>query len=166
MRNSTITYLFGFFFLISCFKAMSNGRSDPNACLEVNGKITNASEGEDGTCTVELICSNTVMASAVLKNGKKKFRFVLHKNTSYTIRISKQGYRSRLVCIDTRLAEADEDLYDFSFETKLLPEAATQNLNKEYLDLPIARVYYDPKKECFVYDKEYTSRIKKEVVMN
>lgn len=169
MKNSIITYLLSFFFLIPCFRAISAAPSnlgiDSLSCLEINGKISNATEGDDGTCLVELLSSNTVVSFATLKDGKKTFRFTLKKNTVYTIKISKRGYLSRLVGIDTKLTEASEDLYSFSFETKLIKTEDSQKLNKEFLDFPIALVYFDPKKECFIYDKEYTTRIKKEIAM-
>jgi len=100
-----------------------------------------------------------------LKEGKKSFKFLLKKNTVYTIKISKRGYISRLVCVDTKLADVMDDLYSFSFETKLINAEESGKLNKEFLDFPIALIYFDSKKDCFVYDKEYTSRIKKEIAM-
>lgn len=168
MKNSIITYLLGFFFLISCFKAISiqNTSFLSKPCLEVDGKINNASQGEDGICTIELVSSNKVIATAVLKGRKNKFKFLLEKGIVYTIKISKQGYVTRVVCIDTKMDAGDEDLYNFSFETKLIKKSDADKLNKEYLDFPIALIFFDAKKECFVYDKEYTSKIKKEIVMH
>ncbi|WP_317899955.1 hypothetical protein [Aurantibacillus circumpalustris] len=167
MKNSIITYLLGFFFLITCFKSIANtyDNRDSASCLQVDGKITNANEGEDGFCTIELMSSNRVITSAILKGGKKTFKFLLGRDVTYTIRISKPGYLPRLVCIDTKMDQTEEELYNFSFETKLLSERESTKLNKEYLDFPIALIYYDNKKDCFVYDKSYTSKIKKEIVM-
>lgn len=168
MKNSLITYLFGFFFLITCFKALGGAKSNPDTltCLEIDGRILNAGEGDDGTCLIELFNANTVIAWATLKEGKKNFRFMLKKNSVYTIKITKRGYVSRIVCIDTKLALAGEDdLYKFSFETRLIKTSDSEKLNKEFLDFPIALIYFDVKKDSFVYDKEYTSRIKKEIAM-
>ena len=167
MKNSIITYLLGFFFLITCFKAIGETSkfSDPDVCLEINGKIANAAEGSDETCLVELFTANTLVSWATLKDGKKSFRFALKKNSVYTIRISKRGYISRLVCIDTKTPLDPEDMYSFSFETKLIKTEEAEKLNKEFLDLPIALIYYEIKNDCFIYDKEYTSRIKKEVAL-
>ena len=167
MKNSIITYLLGFFFLVTCFKAIgSNSHNrDSATCLEIDGKITNANKGSDGICTVELLTSNKVICSALLTGGKKKFKFLLGKNVSYTIRISKEGFVTRLICIDTKMERLEEDFYTFSFETELIKDNNSSRLNKEFLDFPIALVYYDSKKDCFVYDKSYTSKIKKEIVM-
>lgn len=164
MRNSIVTYLLGFFFLVSCFKSLGNPVYSDSTCLEVDGKITNAND-DDGTCLVELMTSNTVVDYATLKDGKKSFRFHLKKNTVYTIRMSKRGHVSRTICIDTKVSGDPEEDYGFSFETKLSKDAEMNKANKEFLDFPIALVYFDPKKDCFVYDKEYTSRIKKEIAM-
>ncbi|PBQ31125.1 hypothetical protein CNR22_04885 [Sphingobacteriaceae bacterium] len=167
MKNSIITYLLGFFFLISCFKAMSNIKhfSDPDVCLEIDGKISNANDGEDKTCLVELFTANNLVSWATLKDGKKAFKFALKKNTVYTIRISKRGYVSRLVCVNTKTSADPEDLFSFSFETKLLKNEEAEKMNKEFLDLPIALIYFDTKKDCFIYDREYTSKVKKEVAL-
>jgi hypothetical protein len=167
MKNSIITYLLGFFFLISCFKAISNQANyfSSKLCLEVDGKISNAGQGDDGICTIELVSSNKVIATTVLKGRKNKFKFLLEKGSVYTIKISKHGYVTRLVSIDTNMDVQDEDLYKFSFETKLIKEDDLDKLNKEYLYFPIALIFYDAKKDCFVYDKEYTSKIKKEIVI-
>lgn len=167
MKNSLISYLLGFFVLISCCKAIGNTAvpRDSSACLEIDGKIPNACEGEDATCLVELFTSNTVVSWATLKEGKKTFRFLLKKNTVYTIRISKRGYMSRLICIDTKVSIPLEDLYRFAFETRLLKTSECMHMNKELLDLPVALIYFDPQKDDFVYDKEYTSRAKKELAV-
>ena len=167
MKNSIITYLLGFFFLITCFKAIGKlpYNKDSASCLQVDGKIVNANKGDDGVCTIELLTSNKVISSLILKGGKKKFKFLLGKNASYTIRISKQGFITRLVCIDTKMERLEEDFYTFSFETELVLNTNSAKLNKEFLDFPIALVYYDSKKDCFVHDKSYTSKIKKEIVM-
>jgi hypothetical protein len=165
MKNSLITYLLGFFFLITCFKAIGRPGStaDTNLCLEIDGKILNTSEGK---CIVELICGNNVVETAVLKDGKKKFKFVLKTNRIYSIRLSKEGFITRLISIDTKIVNHEDDIYKFSFETKLIERSGAEKLNKDFLDFPIALIYFDPKKECFDYNREYTSRIKKELAMN
>ncbi|MBL7933184.1 MAG: hypothetical protein JNL60_14865 [Bacteroidia bacterium] len=166
MKNSTITWLLSFFFLVSCFKSVVAGTptKDTTRCVEIDGIIGNASLTKGDECLVELICFNKVEETVVLKNGKKRFKLNLKKNAFYTIKMSKKGHVTRTIIIDTRIAESEYEGYFFSFETKLLPESQTDALNKEILSQPIALVYFDQKKDCFVYDKEYTSRLKKEIV--
>jgi hypothetical protein len=166
MKNSLITYLLSFFFLITCFKSIGRPGLDTNSCLEIDGKIINAAEGIDGTCTVELICANITVESSILKDGKKKFRFILKKNQTYSIRLSKKGYVSKLISVNTTIPNDFDEIYKFSFETKLAENTNSARSNKEVSDFPIAIIYFDQKKDCFDYNKEYTSRIKKELAMN
>jgi hypothetical protein len=167
MKNSLVTYLLGFFFLITCCKAL--GRSLPSVdtsnCLEIVGTILNTADGTDGMCVVELVHANNVLESVLLKKGKKKFSFILKKNTTYTIRVSKVGFITRLVCVDTKMLKSNYELYNFSFETKLVEQANSEKLNKDFLDFPIALIYFDNRKDDFVYDKEYTTKIKKEIAL-
>ena len=167
MKNSLVTYLLGFFFLITCCKALGGSLPsvDTSNCLEIEGRILNATDGIDGVCKVELVHSNTVLESVLLKKGKKKFSFMLKKNMTYTIRISKTGFITRLVCVDTKMLKSNYELYNFSFETKLIEQANSEKLNKDFLDFPIALIYFDNRKDSFVYDKEYTSKIKKEIAL-
>lgn len=165
MKNSLVTWLLSFFFLVSCFKSMAAPEvKDTARCVEIDGIVVNASLSKGEECVVELICFNTIEQSVILKNGKKRFRLNLKKNAFYTIKMSKKGCVTRTIIVDTRIAESGYEGYFFSFETKLPLESQTGNMNKEALDQPIALIYFDPKKECFVYDKEYTLRLKKELV--
>lgn len=167
MKNSIITFLLGFFFLISCYKAIGAEFrfTNENNCLEIDGKISNATEKGEGYCTIELISENAIVSSVVLTGGKKKFKLLLKKNANYSIRISRKGYISKLISVDTKIDSPEEELYRFSFETSLLKESSATDMNKELLDFPVTLIYFDRKKDCFIYDKEYTTKIKKEVVM-
>lgn len=166
MKNSIVTWLLSFFFLVSCFKSITAGTAakDTSRCIEIDGIVGNASLAKGEECLVELICFNTVEESVVLKNGKKRFKLNLKKNAFYTIKMSKKGHVTRTIIIDTRITGSDYENYSFSFETKLPGESEITNLNKDQLNQPIALVYFDAKKDCFVYDKEYSSRLKKEIV--
>lgn len=167
MKNSTITYLFGFFFLISCIKAVAlpNRISDTSVCLEIEGIIINAGDGADKTCRVDLMCANHIVESVFLKDGKKKVKFLLHKNQTYTIKISKQNHITKLVCIDTRIKHGNYELYSFSFETRMFPESVIDKADRDYLDFPVALIYFDTRKDCFVHDKEYSKKLNKAIAI-
>lgn len=167
MKNSLITYLLGFFFLITCYQAMGSTliKNDSSACLEIDGMITNAAGADQNNCTIELLRSNTLIETVILKEGKKRFKFILNKNSEYSIRISRKGYLTKLIGVDTRMPGDHYDVYGFSFETKLVEESASEKLNKDSLDAPIALIYYDNRKDCFQHNKIYTSKIKKEIAL-
>lgn len=167
MKNSLITYLLGFFFLITCCKAVGSTlpKNDSSACLEIDGMITNAASGDQNTCTVELMRSNTVIETVVLKEGKKRFKFTLYKNSEYSIRIARKGYVTKLVGVDTHMPGGNYEVYGFSFETKLTEDSGSEKVNKDSPDVPIALIYFDNRKDCFQHNKVYTSKIKKEIAL-
>lgn len=153
-------------FLSANTKAIGHSsKIDSASCLRIEGKVTNADEGIDGECLVELICLNETVESVVLKEGKKKFRFILSKNLRYGIKITKKGYISRLISVDTEMSDNTEmfGLHKFEFETKLVSEDVSKLLNPDALDFPIAIVQFDYEGECFSYNKEYTAYIKNEL---
>ncbi len=164
MKNSLITYLLGFFFLISCFKANSAllADLDTSVCLQIEGHIVNAGDGYDQCCVIELLCANTVVKTIELKDGKKKFKFYLKKNLNYAIRISKKDHITTVVCIDTKMHKAPHGMKYFLFETKM---KETYNEANSQIDYPIAIIYYDGTKDNFVHDKDFTDKMKKELAL-
>jgi hypothetical protein len=169
MKNSTTLKTFTFclcLFLLSVkTQAINKSNYDSLSILQVEGKISNLNENVYEDCIVELIWKNEVVQTLVLKEGKKKFKFILGKNTSYSIRISKKGYLSKLISVETEIPESEEyfGLYKFEFETSLIKEASASRLNKEMIDFPIAIVRFDYEQDIFSYDKKYTAHIKREL---
>jgi hypothetical protein len=129
----------------------------------VQGKILLMEEGDTKECIVELINNLGEIDSVILKDNKTKFKFILARNSTYAIRISKKGFVSKYVSINTDMPVDDEVIHRFVFETPLLKKDAMAHLNREAMDLPIAIIHFDTKKRCFNYNKEYTASIKKEL---
>lgn len=136
---------------------------DSLSCLQIEGFIANAGDGTDDECTVELIGPGDAVDTILLKGGKRKFRFVLNKNSYYAIRVSKKGYLSKLVSVNTDLLSMSDDIHVFEFETSLIKEEAIHTLNKDILDFPVAIIHYDYEINSFSYNKEYSAFIKKEL---
>lgn len=153
-------------FLLACsFKAEAKHKItfDSLSCLLIEGKITNADDGIDQICKVELISANEVVDSAILKDGKKRFKFVLEKNTYYAIRITKIGYLSKLVSVNTEMVTQSDLIYSFEFETGLIKEGAAKAFNEDILDFPVAIISFDYALDEFSYNQEYTDYIKREL---
>lgn len=134
---------------------------DSSSCLQIEGKISNCYEG-DSECLVELIDEEGVQQSLLLKEGKIKFKFVLRKDKVYGIRISKTGFVSKLISVNTEMLIKIEGIAIFNFETSLLSEEVAGKLNQDILDFPVAIIHFDYEQECFSYNMEYTSYIKRE----
>ncbi len=136
---------------------------DSNACLVVVGNILNVHDKTDNKCKIELITYNTVTDSVLLKGSKHRFRFVLSKDMNYAIRISKKGYISKLVSIDTKFYTESDVLYTFEFTTDLIKEEEAKKFNPDVLELPVALIKFDYQHNYFSYNKKYTTQIKKEL---
>lgn len=150
-------------FTINANAAKTKGlKFDSLSCLQIEGRISNADES-DGECIVELIGLNDQIDTITLKEGKIKFRFVLNKDSYYAIRVSKVGYISKLVCVNTEILTETNGIYVFEFETTLLKEAVAEKLNKDILDFPVAIIHFDYEADSFSYNKEYSAYIKKEL---
>ena len=166
MKKSILTIsilIFACLFSLNA-NATKKGRSkmDSLSCLKIEGKITNADEAE-GECIVELIGLNDEIDTITLKDGKIKFKFMLNKDSYYAIRISKVGYISKLVCVNTEILAQTNGIYVFEFETTLIKEAVVKTLNRDILDFPVAIIHFDYQMEAFSYNKEYSAYIKKEL---
>jgi hypothetical protein len=166
MKNSFLTFslliCFGLFTLKSTASINEHGKSDSLSCLKIEGKIINNDRTEEA-CIIELIDSYNHIDTILLKEGKTKFKFVLNKDSYYAIRISKAGYISKVVSVNTEILTDVNGIYRFEFETSLLQEAVLKKLNQDALDFPVAIVYFDHEKDCFSYNKEYSAFIKKEL---
>lgn len=168
MKTSIITSkLFLIIFIAAANILSATGghklKYDSLSCLQIEGRVLNADDGE-GVCIIELIDeTNTVTDSLILKEGKSKFAFVLQKDSYYSIRISKNGFISKLVAINTEVLIAQEGVHRFNFETRLLSNVVAKRLNEDVLDFPVAIIHFDYENNCFDYNKEYTENIKKEL---
>jgi len=133
---------------------------DSLTCLEIEGKILVSDEDRNLNCIVEVIGLDGKVEKLVLKDSRLKFKLTLGKNSYYTIRISRPGYASKLIGVDTEVDIETDVIYGFKFETMLLKEEALVHLNKEAMDMPIAIIQFDGENDGFVYDKKYTESIK------
>lgn len=145
--------------------AASNPKTgnDSSICLKIDGYIQNAGEGDDSPCIVELIAVSGKTDTLVLKSGKKKFSFLLNKNSYYAIRVSRKGYITKYICVNTQISKPGQSVHVFEFETILLNESVLAKLNKDMLDYPVAIVHYNFKANDFIYNKEYSKFIRKEL---
>lgn len=164
--RSRITFLFMLLVLLTTtLRSAPLGvpSNDSLICLEIEGKIVVPEEHLNKDCTIELIDHDGNIDTIELRDNKRKFKLILCRNTSYAIRISKKGYMSKIINVNTAIVSGSDELHRFVFETPLLKEEAMVHLNKDAMEMPIAIIQFDKEKNCFTYDKEYTSMIKKEL---
>ncbi len=133
---------------------------DTSECLEFTGSFDGTVKDFDGTYTAKLYLDNKLIASQVLK-VKKKFAFLLNKNSLYTVRVEKDGYIPKTVSINTNIPDKVEitDLYRFHFETNLLSNDLSVHFDDDDIDFPVALVNYGKRCDCFEFNKEYTESL-------
>lgn len=152
--------------MANLFAGTKQGDVDTVICLTVKGKVLNALAGYDAKCKVELLNNAEVIQTVLLQQGKRTFNFQLNKNKSYTIRITKEGYISKLVAINTTLPIDLSDLSEFAFNTELLSIEEAQNLKQGILTIPVAFIRFDLLTETFVYDLNYATQVKIDLYTN
>lgn len=166
LRTSTRIILLATFFCAFISILNAGNRYEPVydslSCLEIEGKILVSDEDRGLSCTVELIGLDGKVEKFEVNDSRRKFKLVLGRNSYYTIRISRPGYVSKLIGVDTEVEETDI-IYGFKFETMLLKEEALVHLNKDAMDMPIAIIQFDEKNDGFVYDKKYTESVKQKL---
>ena len=167
MKKSVLitTTLICYFLFLTSLKSNSQNKTKPDSlyCLQIEGKILNVDAGEDASCIVELISLYNGIDTITLKEGKKKFKFMLEKDTYYALRISKKGYITKLVSINTEIVTTTDGIFRFLFETNLIKVAALKRFNRDIVDFPVAIIYFDYHLDTFSYNKEYSENIKKQL---
>lgn len=130
--------------------------------LKIGGEITYKAEKMSGVL-VELYEQNRMVdAMETKKNGK--FKFALYNNHIYTIQISKDGYFTKKIEVNTTVPNEFEDEVEYPFDMELEEYVANVSPKTEdLLEYPIALIAYDKKEQGFKYHKEYTKGLIEEL---
>jgi hypothetical protein len=75
----------------------------------------------------------------------------------FTIKISKEGFVSKIITADTHVPNKFFSNFIINFQGGLFEEI--QGLDVSILKLPIAKIIFDPLQRNFVYDSIYTNEI-------
>lgn len=147
-----------------CAASVNAHEQDTLACLEISGRLHKLKNLGTDFYKVELMYNGRVIDSMKIKD-RKEFKFKLHRNTVYGLRITKQGYIDRNISINTSLPEYADRVFRFEFDTELIAQEESQSLNKDALDFPVAIICFNHELKCFYYDEEYTSLIKRRIYL-
>lgn len=132
----------------------------PYDVLDISGEITHGEASLEGVL-VELYEGNRVVdAFETKKNGK--FKFTLMSAEIYTIQLTKKGYYTKRISVNTNIPAEIEDTYKFDFDINV--DAKEEKSYDSYLvEYPSALIAYDKKKDEFVFDKTYTKSYFEEI---
>ncbi len=146
-----------FLLLLSVVLFAAKPKPNSTTCLKLNGLMLKSSKTEKGIYKIELLQYNTIIDSLRTTNNKP-FEFSLAKNSWYTLRITKEGFFPLLISVDTELPYQNSELYEFRFQTELLP--LNENMfDKQSLDLPVGVVTFDKINDRFYPAENYKAYI-------
>ncbi|MDP4764314.1 MAG: hypothetical protein NWR97_11670 [Salibacteraceae bacterium] len=123
--------------------------------LTIEGEITHKTE-KLASVLVELYEQNKMVdAFETKKNGK--FKFFLYNNHIYTIQLTKEGYNTKKVTVNTWIPNDFEDEISYEFDLEL-DELNTilQDEKETLLEYPTAIISFDETRGEFIFNKEYT----------
>ncbi|MBL7888536.1 MAG: hypothetical protein JNL24_03225 [Bacteroidia bacterium] len=160
-------------FLISIFIFLCTDvfaqKNDSTICLEIIGIAVHKTEPLDGV-TIKLYKENEELVWEQITNipyHDHSFSFSLLRNSHYSIEVSKDGYISRLVSIDTRIPDDVQvkavNKFVFEFEVDLVKEIKMKD--DFYIDFPIAIISYNATRGAFENHDDYTKHIKEKIIM-
>jgi len=93
------------------------------------------------------------------KKGKCSFKLPLDKNLK--IQVSKKGFVTKYIAINTKVPTANKDAFNFNCDVDIFEEV--EGLDVTVLNSPIARITYSPSLSAFQYDEAYTNRVNVEL---
>ncbi|MGZ4099634.1 MAG: hypothetical protein ACXVNM_12185, partial [Bacteroidia bacterium] len=108
---------------------------------------------------------NGIIVDSMKVKDNKDFKFALKKNTIYGIRISKPGYYSRIISINTSTPGYANAFFRFEFDTDMIRIDDAAKINKDALDFPIAVISFNEDLRAFYYNEEYTTYIKRRIYL-
>lgn len=121
--------------------------------LDISGAIS-ADEDYLAGVLVELFEQNKVVDAFETKSNGK-FKFTLFNDHIYTIQLTKEGYYTKRISVNTKLPEGYDNTMRFDFDINL--DSKTDKSFDEYLvEYPSALISFDAKRGEYGFDKDYT----------
>lgn len=93
------------------------------------------------------------------KKGKCSFKLPLDKNL--TIEVSKKGFVTKSISVNTKVPFDDRDAFNFSCDVDIFEEI--NGLDVTVLKSPIAKITYSTSLGTFQYDISYTNKVNVEL---
>ena len=107
------------------------------------------------------IYNGDIPYSEIWTNKKGKCSFKLPLDKSLTIEISKKGFVTKSISINSKVPFDDRDAFNFSCDVDIFEEI--NGLDVTVLKSPIAKITYSPSLTTFQYDISYTNKINEEL---
>lgn len=132
--------------------------------LPVECTVT-ANGGNTNQVAVTLYKDNEQVVELPPEKKRSSFQLDLDIDSYYTIRVSKEGYREKLVYVDTHLPENQVKYGKYPCYVNLEPMDRFQHSDPFYLDFPSAIVRWNEEKQMFTHSDGYLADIQLKVAL-
>ncbi len=97
-------------------------------------------------------------------NWLGNFTFELALDSHYTVEVKADGHISKRLIFDTQISEEAGEVNPstFDFDVVMLEEKRVPESEAGIFDFPVGRVFFDPYKKEFRFNRSYTARIRRE----
>ena len=155
--------LFGACLVGSVLNGNQSFSQDSLSCLAIVGKCV---QGENDVREYKVVLydgNEKINSKEVIK--ERDFAFVLKKNKSYSIQITKSGYLNRLISVDTHLPAnvSISPVFRFVFEIEMKKQLKKSASDDDALDFPLVLISYNSELDRFDYNRKYTAKIKEDI---
>jgi|SRR3989344_7234141 len=107
------------------------------------------------------IYNGDIPYSELWTNKKGKCSFKLPLDKSLTIQVSKKGFVTKSISVNSKVPFDDRDAFNFSCDVDIFEEI--NGLDVTVLNSPIAKITYSPSLATFQYDISYTNKVNVEL---
>lgn len=101
----------------------------------------------------------------LLPSKHSAFQFALDLDSYYAIRITKEGFREKLVYVDSHLPEGVEKYDAYECVVNLETADRFDHSNPFYLDFPSALVRWDNEKQSYDHSDQYLDDIQMKIAL-
>jgi hypothetical protein len=169
LKKATFNITLLFVFISISFSSYAQlPLNDTVECVHAIGVATENGVPLDGAIITIYQGNEVIEWSEITSDPKHDHHFNINLlgNNYYTIQVSKPGYVTRSVGINTKMPEdvvinEDNPKTKIEFEVDIFKIKKTAN--DELLDYPIALINYNEVKRKFEFDTEYTKKIKEKM---
>lgn len=156
----TKLYLFTIAALMACTGLSAKGTPDNNASDQLGVELSSQLRyhGKKVSDYTLIIYCDTNAAETLYVEKAKMIYLQLDYNHNYTLRYLKDGFRERVLLVNTHVDSkvAAKDM-EFDYEIELVPQNAPANTLG---DLPVAIIRYDKSQNKFDYSKKYHRQVR------
>ena len=136
--------------------------SNKSHFLDLKGRIMVGKKSLAGTLVTIYADTGMTVVQKVEADGKGYVAFHLPVQREYTMKISKQGYVTKRVSIDTRMPR-DYEIGDYFFEFSVDLFLEIEGVDVSILKFPVAKIFFNTFNKGFDYDFNYTAKINKDL---